>query len=638
MKILESNIMVYINIKLSLLFILLIGLQNCKVNQSTSTINEVVPTNKELPPPNILWFISEDNSKHYLKLFDDNGVATPNIESLAETGLVFPNAFSNAPVCSVARSTLISGCYAPRVGAQYHRKRELVPMPENLKMFPEYLRAAGYYTSNQSKQDYNIISSGNEWDESSKNASWKNRKAGQPFFHKMSVATTHESRLHFSQETIDTFKTIVDQETVHVAPIYPKTKTFKFTSAYYRDKIVQMDGQLGKVIADLKAGGLYDDTFLFYFGDHGGVLPGSKGYAYERGLSIPLVIHVPENYKHLVETSQKVVDDFVSFIDFGATALALAGIEVPDEMDGKPFLTHTKSENRNTTFGYADRFDEKYDFVRTVRKGRYKYIRNYVPYTSDGLHNFYRYKQIAYLEWRDLFKEGKLNDVQAAFFKPRKAEQLFDISNDPYETNDLSSNPSYANQLADLRSELQNWVKGMPDLSFYPEHYMIDHASENPTQYGQLHKSEIKRYVDIADLSLLSFNEAEGKISQYLKSQDPWDRYWAMIAAASFGVDAISLKEEIMLVANNDAENMVRTRAAEYLGLIGESPVSAMTKALYNSTNATEVLLIFNSIVLMQDGYKDYKFDLDLSKINDAAKNDQQVKRRLEYLGLISGS
>lgn len=626
----------YTKIKIGILLICLFIIQSCKVKQSPTTIDEMATTKKELPPPNIVWIISEDNSKHYLKMFDDNGVATPNIESLAETGLTYPNAFSNAPVCSVARSTLISGCYAPRIGTQFHRKRQIVPMPANLKMFTEYMRDAGYYTTNKSKEDYNIIKSGNEWDESSKSASWKNRKPGQPFFHKTSLPMTHESRLHFSQETIDTFQTKVNQETVHVAPIYPNTKTFRFTSAYYRDKIVQMDGLVGDIVDDLKSDGLYDNTFIFYFGDHGGVLPGSKGYAYERGLSVPLVIHVPKNYKHLVPASQKVVKDFVSFIDFGATAMALAGIDVPSQMDGKPFLTSSKSSNRNITFGHADRFDEKYDFVRTARKGNYKYIRNYQPYTSDGLHNFYRYKQLAYLEWRDMFNAGKLNETQAAFFLPRKADQLFDISVDPYETNDLSSDPKYAAQLDVMRTTLNKWVKGMPDLSFYPEHHLIKSASENPTAYGQTHKEDISRYVDIADLSLKTFEEVKVKLAMHLKSKDPWDRYWAATVAAGFGKDALILKDALKDIANNDVENMVRIRAAEYLGMIGETPVPAMTSALYNSTDPTEVLLMFNSIVLMQDGNKEYQFDFELDKISDEVRADKQVKRRLVYLGLIA--
>ncbi|MFW5644423.1 MAG: sulfatase-like hydrolase/transferase, partial [Bacteroidota bacterium] len=137
--------------------------------------------------PNIVWITSEDNSKHFIRLFDEQGAPTPNIEQMANRGIIFSHAFSNAPVCSVARSTLISGCYAPRIGAQFHRKYIEVPMPENLKMFPAYLREAGYYTTNNAKEDYNIIKSDDVWDESSNEASWRNRKEGQPFFHVQNI-------------------------------------------------------------------------------------------------------------------------------------------------------------------------------------------------------------------------------------------------------------------------------------------------------------------------------------------------------------------------------------------------------------------------------------------------------------------
>ena len=600
--------------------------------KNDSVTREIV---KDLPPPNIMWIISEDNSKHYLKLFDENGVETPNINSLADGGLIYPNAFSNAPVCSVARSTLISGCYAPRIGAQYHRKRAMTKMPGDLKMFPQYLKDAGYYTTNNSKQDYNIIKTGEVWDESSKTASWKNRAEGQSFFHCVSIPTTHEGRLHFNSTVVDTHKTTVDIDKVHVAPIHPNTKLFKFTNAYYRDKIVQMDGQVGEILQQLKDDGLYDNTFIFYFGDHGGPLPGSKGYVQERGLNVPLVVHVPKNYTHLVSTETQIKNDFVSFVDFGATTLNLAGIVSPSEMDGKPFLGNGANVS-NTAYGYADRFDEKYDFVRTIREGKYKYIRNYQPFNPDGLHNFYRYKQLAYLEWLELFKSNKLNETQAAFFKPRKAEQLFDIEADPYETNDLSTNPAYQDQLLHLRSKLTDWVKGMPDLSFYPESDMINNALDDATTFGQEHKNDISKYVDIVDLALEDFESIEDQLKSYLAADDVIERYWAIIAASSFGEKANSLKSKISEMAADDKNNLVRVRAAEFLGLLGISPVEDMTATLNQVTDPTEALIILNSVVLMQDGEHAYQFDISLDMLAEDVKNDQQMKRRLEYLGLIS--
>ena len=134
--------------------------------------------------PNFVWIISEDNSTHYMELFDPHGIATPHIAQMANEGILFTRAFSNAPVCSVARSTLISSCYGPRTGTQFHRRSKLVPLPEGVEMFPAYLRRAGYYTSNKSKEDYNYIKEEGVWDESSRKAHWSKREPGQAFFHK----------------------------------------------------------------------------------------------------------------------------------------------------------------------------------------------------------------------------------------------------------------------------------------------------------------------------------------------------------------------------------------------------------------------------------------------------------------------
>ncbi|MEM8732992.1 MAG: sulfatase-like hydrolase/transferase, partial [Planctomycetota bacterium] len=266
--------------------------------------------------PNIVWLISEDNSSHYLKLFDEHGAETPAISKLAATGLVFENAFSNAPVCSVARTTLMTSCYAPRIGTQFHRRSVTVPMPTGVKMFPAYLREAGYYTTNNQKKDYNAVETKGTWDASSNKASWRDRAEGQPFFHMQSFGTSHESSLHFSQKVYETEKTKTDPSSVFVPPYFPDTPLFRYTIARYHDKIQAVDQQIGSVIAKLAEDNLLNSTFIFYFGDHGGVLPRGKGYAYESGLHVPLVVHVPAKFAELSPwpTNSK-VEDFVEFID-----------------------------------------------------------------------------------------------------------------------------------------------------------------------------------------------------------------------------------------------------------------------------------------------------------------------------------
>ncbi|MBK8505365.1 MAG: sulfatase [Saprospiraceae bacterium] len=591
--------------------------------------------------PNIVWITSEDNSKHYLSLFDSNGVSTPNIEKLAVHGITFKHAFSNAPVCSVARSTLITGCYAPRIGAQFHRKMQIVSMPDSLLMFPAYLREAGYYTTNNSKEDYNLIKDGGVWDETSNKATWKNRGKDQPFFHVFNIGISHESSLHFSKEQMDSTSTETDLNAFDIQPDHPQSDLFRYTNAYYRDKIQEMDKKVGAVIAELEKDGLLVNTFIFYFGDHGGVLPGSKGYLFETGLHVPLVIYIPAKYQELVDTEMgSTQDGFVSFIDFAPTVLNLAGIKIPKLMDGKAFLgPGANRENLNTrdeTFSYADRFDEKYDQVRSLRKGKYKYIRYFQPCNFDGLMNNYRYQQLAYQEWLSLYEKGKLNEDQAKFFRPHDPEALFDIELDPFETKNLANEEEHRQTLLEMRSRLNGWLKEMPDLSFYPEHNLIKNAFDNPVAFGQKHQQDIQQYLEVANLNLATFEQVKDRLIKHLASADEWERYWALIVRSGFRENAKVLRNDIREIAQNDPELINRVRAAEFLGIIGvEPPSEVMSKSLYASEEPAEALLILNSITLMTSPDYNYSFDITLEKISKNVRENDEVKRRLEYLNIL---
>lgn len=589
--------------------------------------------------PNFVWLVSEDNSKHYLKLFDEHGADTPHIEALAEHGLVFDRAFSNSPVCSVARTTLITGCYAPRIGTQYHRRYVTAPMPDGLRMFPAYLREAGYYTTNDRKKDYNAIEGEGVWDASSNRATWRNRKGTQPFFHMQSFGTSHESSLHFPESEMGSQATETDPNSVFIAPYHPDTPTFRYTYARYHDRIRQVDGQIGEVIERLKEDNLLADTFVFYFGDHGGVLPRGKGYIYECGLHVPLVVRIPENWRHLVDAKPgSRSSGFVSFVDFGPTLLNLAGLEVPNAVDGHPFLgkgvSLSELNQRDETFGYADRFDEKYDLVRTLRKGRYKYMRSYQPFNFDGLQNNYRYIMLAYEEWRSLHYAGKLNAVQSQFFMRRAAEALYDLEKDPHETRNLAGDPDYAEIALGLRNRLTKLIKNLPDLSLYPENYLVQEAFDNPTAFGNAHRRDISSLVDIADLSLISFRSARARIELALDSPDPWKRYWALIVCSSHGQSASSFTGKAKDIAADDSELLVRVRAAEFLGLIQSAdPRPTLLDCLAKTSSGPEATLMLNTLVLLRDGKPGYKFELDpnlLSRLT--GKNVGDVQRRMIYL------
>lgn len=585
----------------------------------------------------MVWIVSEDNSKHYMKLFDEHGVKTPNIEKLAKQGIQFNRAFSNAAVCSAARSTLITGIYGPRIASHYHRSEQKITLPDNIKMFPEYLREAGYYTSNNAKEDYNIFKSKEVWDESSQKASWRNRQQDQPFFHVHNIGTTHEGSLHFSEEQMISNPTITALETVFVQPNHPNTKTFRYTNAYYRDLITKMDTEVGEVVNQLEKDNLLENTIIFYYGDHGGVLPGSKGYLLETGLHVPLVIYIPEKYKNLSPFSiGKSTNTFVSFVDFAATVLNLANIETPKTMDGKPFLgasVDKKVIDNNETFGYADRFDEKYDMVRSLRVENLKYIRNFEPFNVDGLMNNYRYKQLAYQEWKDLFELGKLNENQVSFFNPKTPEALYDIEKDPFEINNLAEDPAYSTDIKQLRTSLNAILKSMPDLSFYPEASIINNAFTDPITFGKTHKKDISNYLQIANLQLETFQKAKSQLNKYLESKDPLKRYWALISCSSFGKKAKVFSLKIETIMKTDSELINKMRAADFLGFIGYKDVSNnLTDLLYQSNNEKEALLILNSIVLQRDFYQKNTFTIDASKMNKQVRENKLIQERLNYI------
>ena len=578
--------------------------------------------------PNFVWLVSEDNSKHFLKLFDEKGVETPHIEKLARQGVAFTRAFSNCPVCSAARSVLATGCYGSRIGTQFHRKHMTVPLPGGLRPCQVYLKEEGYYTSNKKKTDYNFVTNGKVWDSAD---NWRARRPGQPFFHMQSFGTTHESSLHVA---IGKEPTAAGAKAA-IPPIHPDTPLFRNTYAHYYSRIRKLDQEIGKVVDTLDRDGLLEDTFVFYFGDHGGVLPGSKGYAYESGLHVPLVVRIPENWKHLVDLKRDTrVQGFVSFVDFGPTLLHLAGIKVPEAMDGLAFMgpgiTQADLNERDETFGMADRFDEKYDLVRTLRKGKFKYMRSYQPFNIDALQNNYRYKMAAYTEWRDLYQAGKLNAAQSQFFRARAPEALYDVEADPYETTNLAQDTAHGQTLSDLRKRLTARIKGLPDLSLFPESYLAQEAFGNPVAFGQTRQSEIGRLVDIADLSLLPFAQAKSGIRAALSSENRWERYWGLIVCSTHGTVALSFVDHAKEMARRDPELLVRVRAAEFLGLIGAAdPRPVIMGVLAQAEHPLVALLTLNTVVLLRDTKPGYAFTI---AAKDVKAKHANITRRLEYL------
>ena len=568
--------------------------------------------------PNVVWIMAEDSSKHYYQHFDPSGAATPNIESMAQSGVTFERAFSNAPVCSVARTTLITGCYAPRVGTQFHRRLQLASLPPEIRMFPQYLREAGYHTSNRSKEDYNAAKTPDVWDASGRKAHWRDRsEPAQPFFHVRTITTSHESSLHFDEEDRQN-PTRIDPSDVSVPPYLPDTELTRYTVARYHDRIGDVDQSVGNILEELTSDGLLEDTFVFFFGDHGGVLPRSKGHLYEAGLHVPLVVRIPENFAGRVDRSRgDRSGGFVEFVDFAPTVLAIAEVDIPESMDGQAFLGNAvvaeQVDSRDRTYGYADRMDEKYDFVRSMRIGDLKYIRRFDPIYPESLVNLYRERMLAYQQWRNMHNADELLPAEDQFFQPRRCESLFDLSEDPHEIHDLIDDPSRRGDLLRMRNEMTTWMKSLPDLSFMTEVYLIEGGLNDPIAFGQENRAAIERYIDIANYAVQPFDSVKPMLMSALSDDDPLVRYWAIVAALGIGEDAASLVGDIerRLV---DLEPFVVARAIEFVAMHdpgGKDPRPFLYRSLNRTANEAEALLILRAARFLQD-HAPEPMDLDM--------------------------
>ena len=431
--------------------------------------------------PNIVWLVAEDQSPEFFPVYGDSTVKLPIIESLAKDAIVFNNAYTPAPVCAPARSAIITGLYPTTLGTHNMRtynsyKKENEPtigipsyspiVPKGVKMFPQYLRKIGYYTSNNSKEDYNFKKTDGVWDDSSSNAHWKNRATGQPFFAVFNFGISHESQI-WEQGDNDI---LVDQKIVQIPPYFPDTHEIRKDIAVKYSNLIRLDKKIGKIINELKQEGLYEKSIIFFYSDHGGPFPRHKRSLYETGIKVPLVIKFPYSKYGGTENN-----NFISFIDYAPSILSLAGIKPPDVMQGKAQFGKFKVNDKvSYIFAASDRFDDKVDRVREVRYNNFKYIRNYNPKISNAIPVSYREQMPMMRELNKLWKENLLIKDHRLWFKtPKPKEELYDLNKDPYELKNLAGEASLKDTLLFLREVLDQWIINTNDLGEYSEKELI---------------------------------------------------------------------------------------------------------------------------------------------------------------------
>ncbi len=423
--------------------------------------------------PNILWLIGEDFGPH-LGFYGTKEVWTPNLDRLAQEGVSYRRFYSGM-VCSVSRSAFMTGMYATTIGAQNHRSHrdDGYKLPEGVKVLNDWLQPAGYFTANvvqlppgcdfkgTGKTDWNFNYEGKPFD----SAKWADLKSHQPFYAQINFSETHRA-FHGPKKA--------DPAKVEIPPYYPDHPVTRKDWAQYLDAASEMDRKVGEVLEQLKQDGLADDTIVLFMGDNGQAHVRGKQFCYEEGLLVPMIIRWPKNFPAPEGFKAGTKDErIIESIDLAPTMLEFAGVAKPAKMEGRVFLGAHREADREYSFGYRDRCDETVMRIRTVRDGRYRYIRNFTPETPFFAKN--DYKERSYPVWnlmQELHKEGKLTPAQDFLCQPRMPEEeLYDLQADPYEIHNLadSKKPEDQAELKKLRSVLEKWITETGDQGQTPE-------------------------------------------------------------------------------------------------------------------------------------------------------------------------
>ena len=585
--------------------------------------------------PNILWLTSEDNGPH-LGCYGDKYADTPNLDGLAAKGMIYTRAISNAPVCAPARTTIISGMYPTSTGAEH--MRSMTQLPKGFKMYPVYLRELGYYCTNNSKEDYNLAKDGEVWNEGGRKATWTNRpNKDQPFFAIHNFTVSHESQIRKRPH-----QQIHDPSKVRVPAYHPDTPEVRQDWAQYYDKLTEMDKMVGEKLKLLKEQRLADNTIIFYFGDHGSGMPRSKRWPYFSGINVPLIIHVPEKWKHLASSDYKVggkSDNRVGFVDLAPTLLSIAGKKTPVHMQGHAFMGKHQTSNQEYGYGFRGRMDERYDMVRSVVGEKFIYIRNYMPHKPYGQHVSYMFQTPTTQVWKKMFEDGKLNQAQSHFWKTKPAEELYDLQKDPDEVMNLAKSSEHAAVLKKMRSAHLSHIRKIRDIGFLPEGEIHSRA-KGSTPYEIARDSKkypFEKILAAAELATSLKKKDLPKIAHLLTDNDSAVRYWGAIGLLTHKKSGTKAFAKELVNALNDKSPYVRATAAEALGRYGSKNEQILAvKTLGELADPIENGCFPSMLAMNAIDHLDNKAKPILSIIKSMPRTPEEVDKRFQgYVGRL---
>jgi arylsulfatase A-like enzyme len=516
--------------------------------------------------PNILWLVSEDNTT-LLGCYGDSLAKTPALDKLAREGVLYENCFAQ-PVCAPSRFTLITGTHAVSSGPAHHM-RAAGKIPGWLKGFPTYLRQVGYYAANNSKTDYNSpINLAETWNESGENAHYRNRPEGQPFFSVFNFFTTHESRLFpVSGEPLNVKPT--DPTKIRIPLYQPDTPEMRADWARYYDHLQRMDGQISMQLKELGDAGLADNTIIFYYSDNGGVLPRSKRFLQKSGTHVPLIVYFPPKWRHLAPAAPgSRIKAPVSLVDFAPTVLSLAGVEVPDYMQGRAFAG-PKAQANEFVFCSRDRMDERYDMMRSVMDSRWLYIRNFRPDRPYVQPLSYMFRARGYQSWARLARDGRLTPATSMFWGEKPTEELYDMVADPDNVQNFAEDPAHRSTLDRMREALRQHALEIVDNGFLPEGSPLE-GYQASRQLGAYPAERVFA------LACLASERDPANLPRLIEAlTDPCEpiRWWAAQGCAMLR-DKAAPAEVALREGLADESGAVQVAAAEALARLGELKVA----------------------------------------------------------------
>ena len=518
--------------------------------------------------PNILWLTSEDNNVTHIGCYGNEVAITPNIDALAKEGFRYTHAYSNAAVCSATRTSWITGMNAVSMAGHNHRSNVAVPQ-DKVIFYPQQLKKVGYFTGNHTKRDYNTRDDSRLktlWDSNKLN--WDGLKKNQPFFQVINHTNSHESRAMGLDHNYPKNK-------VKIPPYHPDTPEVRANYGYYYKNVTKMDSNIGAALKKLKELGLEENTIVIYNSDHGGPLPRGKRYMYNSGTHCPLIIRIPQKYKHLwpADKPGTTIDRLVSFIDMPSTWLSLVGAEIPSNYQGEIFLGKNKTPEPQYIFHFRGRNDGKIESARAIRDKQFLYVRNYLPYVPRGQHLPYQWKIPMQREWEKDFKAGRLDVNQSRFFKEKANEELYAVDKDSFCLTNIAQNPEYKEVLSRLKKKLNASQVEHVDAGLIPESELNFRAAQsNLTPYEVIRRKELydlEAYMQAAAVALAQKTEFYTELQELVKSRDSGVRHWAVCGLFMLR-DKIDVASDIQSLLQDESET-VRAMAAWTLIEINES-------------------------------------------------------------------